>query len=416
MTVRELSACSTDASRGGKMKQIIKMSQHNAKDDISRFLNLLKEPDTCLKYIRENYPDNQNDIDVSNLRKQSIQASYCIRQAIEYLSASENTSIITKPLLLYYGFVSLSKACNLICGDGCNSFDFLRRNNLHAHHGLELDKSFSSSKSTNIFELFNLLKATIYYKDSSPWGHFPLFYQIIEPEILQLNGTRSYSGSGITQGYSIFYNSCDKLDINTINQLNLTTFDLVFSLPDLFDYFSYQGVDNNYLAKCSINQTINYDQAIRIQNIPQKRNIEEITNMFIYKLNDKNLKILDYYKAKNPDFQINRIGELNDYQVQLINKRQENSEFDCYMPDICQDLSNEYYCILQPEKYLPESISMYLILFNFGMICRYYPDFWVKIIDQSFTNRNILETLFDSIRTKLQINLLNQITKTVHYF
>src|SRR5262245_53180305 len=65
--------------------------------------------------------------------KQATQIGYCIRQAEEYWRASAQVSLATRPLLLYYGAVSLSQALYLLKLDGEASFDRRRETNKHHH-------------------------------------------------------------------------------------------------------------------------------------------------------------------------------------------------------------------------------------------------------------------------------------------
>jgi YaaC-like protein len=59
----------------------------------------------------------------ANLKKQGKQIGYCLRQGEEYFQASEGVDLATRPLLLYYGCVSLSQ----VKKDGTFSLDANRR-------------------------------------------------------------------------------------------------------------------------------------------------------------------------------------------------------------------------------------------------------------------------------------------------
>ena len=74
----------------------------------------------------------------SDVKKQARQIGYCIRQAEEYFHASSKVGLPTRPTLLYYGAVSLSRALILLRQDGTHSFDALRKSGKHSHHGLDL--------------------------------------------------------------------------------------------------------------------------------------------------------------------------------------------------------------------------------------------------------------------------------------
>ena len=71
-----------------------------------------------------------------NAKKQAEQIRFCLVQAREYFESAEMTSSATKPVLLYYGIMSLALAEILIKQDGNSSLDKMRMQN--AHHGLEM--------------------------------------------------------------------------------------------------------------------------------------------------------------------------------------------------------------------------------------------------------------------------------------
>ena len=64
------------------------------------------------------------------------------------------------------------------------------------------------------------------------------------------------------------------------------------------------------------------------------------------------------------------------------------------------DIYGNLFFVLNPEKYINEAISQYMILYIFGMVARYAPDIWIKSIDE---NRNFFE-LIDSLLNITQLS------------
>ena len=71
-----------------------------------------------------------------NVRKQAEQLRYCLIQAREYFSAARSVTSATKPVLLYYGLMSLAIAEMLMKQTEDSSIDRARAQ--HSHHGLTL--------------------------------------------------------------------------------------------------------------------------------------------------------------------------------------------------------------------------------------------------------------------------------------
>src|SRR5262249_28229362 len=125
----------------------------------------------------------------ANVRKQAVQLGYCIRQAEEYFRASSHVGLPTRPLLLYYGAMSLTKALTLLRLDGNHSFDGLRKSNRHNHHGLDLvGQAKPPGKEDRSDTFFRSIECRCHTEGNppSPWGHFGLFYLSLRPPAARL--------------------------------------------------------------------------------------------------------------------------------------------------------------------------------------------------------------------------------------
>jgi hypothetical protein len=73
---------------------------------------------------------------LSNARQQAEQIKYCLSQAKEYFDAGKTVSLATRPVLLYYGVMSLALAEILLKQTGDSRLSVLRQK--HNCHGLQL--------------------------------------------------------------------------------------------------------------------------------------------------------------------------------------------------------------------------------------------------------------------------------------
>ena len=87
-----------------------------------------------------------------------------------------------------------------------------------------------------------------------------------------------------------------------------------------------------------------------------------------------------------------------------------------YLPDIVDNIHGELFYIVDLESYMPESVSMYIILFNLGMLSRYYPDVWMKLIDDNPMLSEFINYLMQLIERKLPNLILDQLTGVKHQF
>ena len=160
----------------------------------------------------------------SNIKKQARQIRYCIQQAEEYFNASSQVGLPTRPNLLYYGAVSLSKALILLKNDGTFSFDKQRKKqNNHNHHGLE--KKFNVIRNSDLETFLKDLSCNIFLKkdkssnNSEPWGHFPIFYKSLVPCPICIIKKIAYSARGVQEKNHFTFNCSKKSEINKLIHL-----------------------------------------------------------------------------------------------------------------------------------------------------------------------------------------------------
>jgi uncharacterized protein (DUF433 family) len=114
-----------------------------------------------------------------NIGKQAQQIGFCIRQAEQYFLASTQVGLPTRPVLLYYGALSLSQALILLKKDGTFSLDARRRDRKHNHHGLDLTRGLveGAARGRTPRSFLEKVECRCHSKDGRPWGHFALFYR-----------------------------------------------------------------------------------------------------------------------------------------------------------------------------------------------------------------------------------------------
>lgn len=112
--------------------------------DIWEHIRFLSIENNCKRLLKGEIKSNRTLIysDEDILNKKSKEISMCLRQADEYFTASEATSINTSPLLLFYGMLSLSKALIV-----ANKKDLYLDN--IKYHGLETRPRYDFLKTYN---------------------------------------------------------------------------------------------------------------------------------------------------------------------------------------------------------------------------------------------------------------------------
>lgn len=143
-------------------------SDHFAWSGLSRFHNVSYTTQRLCE--DHNIPTSQH----KNAKKQAAQIRYCLVQAREYFQAANTVSISTKPVLLYYGLMSLALAEILLKQDGNSSLDLARGH--HAHHGLDFRLSNTPPQELSLGDNAGKLRATPLRRGSERFGTFELWH------------------------------------------------------------------------------------------------------------------------------------------------------------------------------------------------------------------------------------------------
>jgi hypothetical protein len=380
-------------SKGG-MQMIGEFKEVRTEDPVRqtwRFLRYFLDVPYVSQLIYEahNVPKGKHK---ENIRKQATQISYCIRQAEEYFRASSQVSLATKPLLLYYGAVSLSQALVLLRKDGTYSIDVLRNEKKHNHHGLDPFGWFSSSSHSfsGVQDFFNSLECGLHMNKNEPWGHFALFYQSLVPTASKLLITAQEQNSSITINFNSVYNGPNVPPIQSLIGKRFNVFDLVRTLPDM--YFSLREMRiNPDIARGSVNQSrVTYYNQIQAAN----KEVSGVWNEFQFIIDeiypDHKSHLIYLLKQYNPEIVVDYDAG-NTAILYLRSMETVGSErLARYVPDCIDDLNGQVFYVVYPDAYIPEPASFLIIFYCLGMLSRYYPDVWMKTIDQ---NVRISETV-----------------------
>lgn len=402
------------------------ITSENPIEEVWKLLRFFCDNEYSLGKVCQIHKITNKDKQFNNAKKQAIQIGYCIRQAEEYFQASSKVGLTTRPNLLYYGASSLSKALILLKNDGSYSIDALRTTSKHNHHGLEIDKSFKSGNSstkTDVQDFFKSLKCSCYSKVDNniktPWGNFPLFYESLIPggyliEIKFYDGNQNYS-------YLKNYTCQPSPDIQPINEIINKKFnglELIKTLPDMYLILEKLGIETNLCrGNIEIIETRHYEtDSTGQQPIDRK---QQIHNFGINaKFSPRKMKLLNRYmtNSKNPLMLI--VSETDTLaHTQLITQFDSKSEIQKieYYPEIVDDINGINFFIVEPGSYLPEIIAQFILLFCFGMICRYAPDIWIKTIDENVIAAELIDSILGIIYRKFPNLILDQMTQSKHY-
>lgn len=255
----------------------------------------------------QNIPEGKQG---SNVKKQATQIGYCVRQAEEYFHASSQVGLPTRPTLLYYGAVSLSRALVLLKKDGTYSFDALRKEDRHNHHGLDLARGLAAearpAKGSAAF--FRSLQCDLHFKGDALWGHFPLFYDSLVPSAFGLDAESRQAGKTIYIKSKIPVSCADVRPLHEIAKRRLDSLTLMKCLPDMFHDLRGNGIDP-LLCCGSISAKTYHTYRTGEEGDEELDRTESTHDFFLDGLTrESKTKLLALYRDRNPKIEL--VGDL----------------------------------------------------------------------------------------------------------
>lgn len=345
----------------------------------------------------------------SNIKKQAEQIGLCIEQAEEYFNAAGTVGLSTRPLLQYYGAVALTRALTLLKLDGNYSIDALRKQKKHKHHGLELvsASNYQLNQGEHWSSFFERTKCQIFVKDDSPWGHFPLFYMSLVPSAMFFSSRLRVKGKTIYIEKPIVMDSAEKLDIKKLVGRDLNLLEMIRELPELQSLLNQFGITPT-LRRGNIRAEI-------VQTLTENRITHEshCYDFFVNAISSDTKKALVEAYTRRGLKLVDDIGAHLHLRLEFELNEGQSTTF--HAPDVVDDLVGNKYFVLDPDSYIQEEAKYFIILYCLGMISRYYPDVWVKVLKSSTLVREITDSLLSLIERKLPNLILDQLTGVKHY-
>ena len=316
-----------------------------------------------------------------NIQKQSLQIKQCLLQADEYFQAAENISDAIRPLLLYYGTMSLALCELLFKGDGNASLDSARGK--HAHHGLELKIDGNPSETESLLVSASALSAIPHIRQNEErFGTFELWHR----------GSREQPFAGkhviyLENGQQQVTHRCIATpSINRFPGMPKGGVDLLWcfkNTPGLRNILSDHNI-NSDLVEGSMSVT------------EDQRTGEWFNTVVIHPYHeDQLINCLSNIEVDAKDYELLTIVEMPSGIIVRTKFGRNHPTNGSRMPMGFQ-ISTDSIMFCSDNKILNEFGVYYTGLYILGNYCRYYPDMWMNDVDKC-TDLYIIATRFMDI-------------------
>jgi len=321
-----------------------------------------------------------------NSPEKAHQIASCLRQAREYYQAANQATILTRPVLLYYGMLNLCNALILSNKPGVSLPDFPR-------HGVHLVRPVSRNS------LLSLSCETHSEREESTFKH-----------LLEVATKDRYSVSPIIDWQEVETEYEDEYSKQLSIAVNETyrVDELIVVIPELF-----QLVLETTTLQPQMAPVVGFywhetaEKGLPPRDVSARLWIKHDRNAKVKKL------IQSFQKRQHlADWQL--VGdEFDVFKYQIVKERET-----FHYPDVRETILGEPFAmfITKEKAWLSEIICHFLLMFIFGSAARYAPDVWCKLMDEKVDERAIVEMFSQVAQVKLPLLVLRELRGELVYF
>ncbi|MGX7709352.1 YaaC family protein [Methylobacterium sp. Gmos1] len=332
--------------------------------------------------------------------KQAAHIRYSLLQAKEYAIAAHNATLATKPVLMYYCCMSLALAEILMKQGGESSLDKARLE--HNHHGLSLQADEARiRKSEDFSEVASSLKAIPLIKGGGVRsGTFELWHRSARgmPTIgkhikTQANGT-------ILQHYSTLMQSSDAA-YPKIERAGISLLDTISHVPGMANIITSYGVSSNFVrGRVEFNDN----------RVTKRSAISTIIHPeFAISVDD----FMEKFKFKNPridGFNFHTGGQFGGGIFELLT---DGIYYDDSISPDCVNINVDDVLFCK-DNIINEFGYLYTSLHILGNFARYFPDLWIKSVENSEPLAIVSEHFLEIAEERLPLLCLSELSRSYH--
>lgn len=359
--------------------------------ELRRFHNIsyLYEAHTRLLQVPEKYK--------KQAMKQVEQIKFCLIQAKEYAAAAESVSLATKPVLLYYSCMSLALAEMLLKQAGDSSLDRARKE--HNHHGLVLRIAEDVVRKNEDFG--TVASAMMAEPMVRGGGHRSGTFELWHRSARGLPGIGKLNERHSTGGFTLRYHPILLAEDNRlplIDKAGISLVNAISCVPGMYDVLRSYGQKEEFVRGI-------------IQTTKGEYNNKIWFDLIIYPTTDGNFeKIVDKFKFRLPnveEFDLSRFGGGGTVRVDFTNASYSNAT----VPSHC-NLNRDDILFWTNDSPQNEFCYIYLSLYILGNFARYYPDLWMKAVEENHPIATVSERFFEIVEARMPLCTLSEMSRS----
>ena len=327
----------------------------------------------------------------SNARKQAEQLKYCLTQAKEYFIAADAVSLATRPVLLYYGVMSLALAEVLLKQSSDSRLSKLRAD--HNCHGLSLVLARSPGPNDDLSTTLNSLRAKPQIsQDGTPKGTFEVWRRSARE--YPIGGVHTtHNSQGTIKRFSMLYGAEDAAPPPQPTA-GITLRSCVQNLPYMRDTLVTWGISLD-MVRATVSCDVGADSTSSTTIILHP-NLKALLDRFMQ---------LPRLRAE----EVNNVDVVELENGYIIKSSEKNRSL--ILPQaICLNEHEVYFSCTSNS--IGEFGHTFVALHILGNFARYYPDVWMDHIAKSSALATVVDDLCSQARERLPLLSLSEMQRT----
>lgn len=331
--------------------------------------------------------------------KQAEQIKFCLHQAREYATAADTVSLATKPLLLYYSCMSLALAEVLFKQGGHSSLDKARE--VHNHHGLilRIDERIVRQNDDLVTVASAIAAGPMVRGGTHRTGTFELWHSSARslPGVGQHTDSHEW-GAHTKKNQAIIKPLDERLPL--IKESGLTLLHCMSRVPGMGDIMKSYGHTEEFIRgkieTVYISATKNFMIDLLFHPTSQI-NLDNLVEKFAFRM-------------PNVDkFSYRSFGGGGHLRLEA-----NGHSFDSSRTPSCCNTSVQELLFWTDDSPQNEFCYIYLTLYILGNFARYYPDLWMKAVEQNHPIATASERFIEIAEARMPLCILSEMSR-VYY-
>lgn len=361
--------------------------------DCWRRLDYFSNQDVIERRIAQLFPAVDVVKQLANIKKQCLQIRACVKQAREYFTSCQSSSLLTRPTLAYYGSVSLASAVMLLRGGGDFALDRLRGDVSNQAHGLR----FSCGSNSKTAAQSSHLLANCFVEHTGT-GFFKNFYTSL-PQSKPIEVFHRFDGEQTGHVGCRILGEHKKVPFALLRR-KTSLLGMIELMPDLYSELRAAGtIKAASRGSLEVRESSKDGTQVwqwRLHGASDAENLQALLSEFKVEASwSDHLSCIEHPSS-------------NGAVISAVVPLHSSPFLKMHWPDSRK--TNQWEDIYYAESLdRPELVHMLEVMYGLSMLARYYPDVWTATLDANGLSAHLIGRVLDMAMLRIPALALSEL-------